>query len=163
MGVDLDQVFAYKTIKVVKMQDRRLGFVFYGIQMLIILYICVFVFAINEGYLATEMALGQVSEPLVTLIPTFLWSMSNSLSRTLWNGVLKFVEQSLQFFLLLSFTQFGKPPELHDSLIQILEPSPSSKLYYFFLSHTALATFFFLNPPALSHLVLSPACRYTSR
>jgi len=56
----LDEVFAYKTIKVVRMLDRRLGFVYYGIQLLIVVYILVFVFGINEGYLASEMALGQV-------------------------------------------------------------------------------------------------------
>jgi len=58
--IDLDTLFAYRSIKVVKILDRRLGFVYYGIQALIVLYIVVYVFAINEGYLARELALGQV-------------------------------------------------------------------------------------------------------
>merc|ERR1712232_987597 len=60
MAIDLDEVFAYKTVKVVKMLDRRLGFLFYSIQLLIVLYIVVFVMIVNKGYLASELALGQV-------------------------------------------------------------------------------------------------------
>jgi len=58
---DLDEIFAYKTIKVVKMLDRRLGFLFYTIQVLVLIYILVFVFAMNQGYLASEISIGQVS------------------------------------------------------------------------------------------------------
>eukprot|EP00299_Pterocystis_sp_00344_P010986 c5055_g1_i1.p1 GENE.c5055_g1_i1~~c5055_g1_i1.p1 ORF type:complete len:393 (-),score=129.10 c5055_g1_i1:125-1273(-) len=60
MAVDLDQVFAYKTIKMVRVLDRRLGFVFYGIQVMILIYIFIYVFAINKGYLESEQAIGQV-------------------------------------------------------------------------------------------------------
>eukprot|EP00298_Acanthocystis_sp_HF-20_P010305 c18792_g2_i1.p1 GENE.c18792_g2_i1~~c18792_g2_i1.p1 ORF type:complete len:390 (+),score=137.78 c18792_g2_i1:23-1171(+) len=61
MAIDLDEVFAYKTVKVVKMLDRRLGFVFYGIESLIILYIILFVFVINEAYYEVEQSIGQVN------------------------------------------------------------------------------------------------------
>merc|ERR1712226_1501676 len=59
--VDLDEAFAYKTFKVVKVLDRRLGFLFYGIQIMIMMYIVLFVLIINKGYLASELALGQVA------------------------------------------------------------------------------------------------------
>merc|ERR1712226_1507840 len=59
--VDLDEAFAYKTFKVVKVLDRRLGFLFYGIQIMIVMYIVLFVLIINKGYLASELALGQVA------------------------------------------------------------------------------------------------------
>eukprot|EP00300_Choanocystis_sp_HF-7_P018693 c20110_g1_i1.p1 GENE.c20110_g1_i1~~c20110_g1_i1.p1 ORF type:complete len:384 (-),score=76.81 c20110_g1_i1:56-1174(-) len=60
MATDWDQVFKYKTQKVVKLLDRRLGLIFHSINLMVILYIVVFVMIFKKGYLQNEIAIGQV-------------------------------------------------------------------------------------------------------
>eukprot|EP00929_Paragymnodinium_shiwhaense_P000733 TRINITY_DN100969_c0_g1_i1.p1 TRINITY_DN100969_c0_g1~~TRINITY_DN100969_c0_g1_i1.p1 ORF type:complete len:356 (-),score=70.76 TRINITY_DN100969_c0_g1_i1:313-1380(-) len=55
---DIDDVFAYDTVKLVKVLDRRLGLVFYGVQFAVIVYIVVFVFIIKQQYLQDEKTTG---------------------------------------------------------------------------------------------------------
>ena len=51
-NVDLDVLFAYRAEKEVKILDRKLGLTNIFIVTLIALYILVYVFIINKGYLA---------------------------------------------------------------------------------------------------------------
>lgn len=60
MAIDLDKVLPYKTIKQVCLLDRRLGFIFYGVQILVFLYIIGFILLFKKGYLEEELAIGQV-------------------------------------------------------------------------------------------------------
>eukprot|EP00299_Pterocystis_sp_00344_P012195 c5820_g1_i1.p1 GENE.c5820_g1_i1~~c5820_g1_i1.p1 ORF type:complete len:257 (+),score=49.16 c5820_g1_i1:49-819(+) len=58
--VDLDEVFAYSSQKKVKILDRKLGFLFYGTQIAVLIYIGLFVFLLNKAYLGYEWSVGQV-------------------------------------------------------------------------------------------------------
>ena len=51
-NVDLDHLFAYRADKEVKVLDRKLGLTSLAIQVGVLLYILVYVFIVNEGYLA---------------------------------------------------------------------------------------------------------------
>jgi len=55
---DVDDVFAYDTVKLVKVLDRRLGIVYYAVQVAVITYIVVFVFIIKQQYLQDEKTTG---------------------------------------------------------------------------------------------------------
>merc|ERR1719159_1228832 len=57
---DLDDLFAYDTVKEVKVLDRRLGIVFYSVLLLIIFYIVIFVFMIKKAYQDVEKTNGWV-------------------------------------------------------------------------------------------------------
>lgn len=67
---DCDDVFSYETVKEVRVLDRRLGFVYYGVQGAVILYIVVYVFFYKQGYLDTEKTSGwmmcKVMKPQVS-------------------------------------------------------------------------------------------------
>lgn len=58
---DEDHVFAYDTVKLVRVLDRRLGFVFYGVQLGILTYVVIGVFIINKAYLDSEKASGWIT------------------------------------------------------------------------------------------------------
>lgn len=64
---DIDDVFAYDTVKLVKVLDRRLGIVYTSVQIAVITYIVVFVFIIKQQYLQAEKTTGwlicRVLEP----------------------------------------------------------------------------------------------------
>ena len=60
MAVDWDRIFKYKTFKMVKMVDARLGLLNYSIMLMIILYIGLFVIWYKRGYLEMEVSVGQV-------------------------------------------------------------------------------------------------------
>jgi len=53
MKKDLDDIFSYKTPKVVKVRDRRLGIPYYTFMFLIFSYIC-YTVIVNQRYLKTE-------------------------------------------------------------------------------------------------------------
>jgi len=57
---DGDELFAYDTVKEIKVLDRRLGLVFYTVLMIIIFYIVIFVFMIKKQYQAIEKTNGWV-------------------------------------------------------------------------------------------------------
>eukprot|EP00931_Biecheleriopsis_adriatica_P093007 TRINITY_DN66756_c0_g1_i1.p1 TRINITY_DN66756_c0_g1~~TRINITY_DN66756_c0_g1_i1.p1 ORF type:complete len:355 (+),score=61.48 TRINITY_DN66756_c0_g1_i1:160-1224(+) len=57
---DPDEVFAYDTVKLVRILDRRLGFIYWGIQLLVALYMIVIVFMINKAYQDTEKSVGWI-------------------------------------------------------------------------------------------------------
>eukprot|EP01028_Stygiella_incarcerata_P001516 TRINITY_DN12687_c0_g1_i2.p1 TRINITY_DN12687_c0_g1~~TRINITY_DN12687_c0_g1_i2.p1 ORF type:complete len:431 (-),score=79.84 TRINITY_DN12687_c0_g1_i2:49-1341(-) len=58
---DADRTFSYRTKKVVKVLDRRAGFVYAGAVLLVVAYIVGYVFLYERGYLVTEVARGLVS------------------------------------------------------------------------------------------------------
>lgn len=57
---DPDQVFAYDTVKLVRVLDRRLGIIYWTIQFLVFVYMMVVVFMVNEGYQDTEKTNGWI-------------------------------------------------------------------------------------------------------
>jgi len=57
---DADVIFAYDTVKVVRVLDRRLGFVYYFILVSVFLYIVIFVFMIEKQYLDNEKTTGWI-------------------------------------------------------------------------------------------------------
>lgn len=57
-GRDIDYVFAYPTVKMVKIQDSRLGMFKLFLTFLIVLYIAVFQLWKDSGYLQTEKVSG---------------------------------------------------------------------------------------------------------
>mmetsp|Transcript_65755 Transcript_65755/g.183142 ORF Transcript_65755/g.183142 Transcript_65755/m.183142 type:complete len:352 (+) Transcript_65755:91-1146(+) len=68
----LDDVFAYDTVKLIRVLDRRLGFLFYFVNLLVIVYVIVYVFLIKEKYLETEKTSGwafcKVMKPQLSAI-----------------------------------------------------------------------------------------------
>lgn len=62
---DLDILFAYDTVKEVKVKDRRLGYVYYFFLMVIIFYIVIWVFLIKQQYLAREKTSGWTTAKLL--------------------------------------------------------------------------------------------------
>jgi len=62
---DADVVFAYDTVKEVKVLDRRLGIIYYVVLMLIIFYVVIYVFMIKKQYLDTEKTSGWVLTKVV--------------------------------------------------------------------------------------------------
>jgi hypothetical protein len=60
MAIDWDKIFKYKTFKMVKMLDVRLGILKYAIMVIIVLYITLFVLWYKKGYLDFELSEGQV-------------------------------------------------------------------------------------------------------
>ncbi|CAD7965875.1 unnamed protein product [Amoebophrya sp. A25] len=57
---DADDLFAYDTVKEVRVLDRRLGLVYYSVFNLVLFYILVYVFAIEKRYQDREKAVGWV-------------------------------------------------------------------------------------------------------
>lgn len=57
---DADNVFAYDTVKLVNVLDRRLGLVYYTVQFIIACYILIWVILINKQYLVKEHTTGWV-------------------------------------------------------------------------------------------------------
>jgi hypothetical protein len=55
---DRDELFAYDTVKEVRILDRRAGFLYYGIQFAVLFYVIVVVFIIKQQYLDTEKTAG---------------------------------------------------------------------------------------------------------
>eukprot|EP01012_Entosiphon_sulcatum_P020298 TRINITY_DN25273_c0_g1_i2.p1 TRINITY_DN25273_c0_g1~~TRINITY_DN25273_c0_g1_i2.p1 ORF type:complete len:377 (+),score=80.61 TRINITY_DN25273_c0_g1_i2:1195-2325(+) len=58
---DWDSLLAYQTVKVVRIKDRRLGFLYYFLIFSILVYIGVFVFGLNRGYLEVQYTTGTVA------------------------------------------------------------------------------------------------------
>jgi len=58
--LDLDHVLAYDTIKLVRVLDRRLGFVYYAISGAVIAYIVIVVFIIKKQWLDFEKSNGWI-------------------------------------------------------------------------------------------------------
>eukprot|EP00439_Symbiodinium_sp_Y106_P073153 s1527_g13.t1 len=67
---DADHVFAYDTVKLVRILDRRLGFIYWGVQALVAFYMIVIVFIMNKAYQDTEKSTGwmltQVLQPQIS-------------------------------------------------------------------------------------------------
>eukprot|EP01059_Diplonema_ambulator_P010177 TRINITY_DN20180_c0_g1_i1.p1 TRINITY_DN20180_c0_g1~~TRINITY_DN20180_c0_g1_i1.p1 ORF type:complete len:536 (+),score=193.84 TRINITY_DN20180_c0_g1_i1:46-1608(+) len=61
---DLDDVFAYRTPKVVKIRDRRLGCARILIMLAVFVYIVVYEVIINKGYLLKEQPTGFITTSL---------------------------------------------------------------------------------------------------
>eukprot|EP00300_Choanocystis_sp_HF-7_P033189 c45485_g1_i1.p1 GENE.c45485_g1_i1~~c45485_g1_i1.p1 ORF type:complete len:417 (+),score=74.66 c45485_g1_i1:49-1299(+) len=59
-SLDLDEVFAYKTFKVVVYLDARLGLLHILLVVLILIYIVGFAIIFNKGYIEKEPAFGQI-------------------------------------------------------------------------------------------------------
>jgi len=57
---DTDDVFAYETVKWVRVLDRRLGLVYYTMLSLIVVYIVLYVFIIEKQYLDFEKSSGWI-------------------------------------------------------------------------------------------------------
>lgn len=57
---DADEVLAYNTVKLIRVLDRRVGYIYYFVQTSIIFYIVVFVLIIQKQYLEVEKAGGWV-------------------------------------------------------------------------------------------------------
>lgn len=57
---DSDDVFAYETVKYVRVLDRRLGLVYYTMLMIIIVYIVLYVCIIEKQYLDFEKSSGWI-------------------------------------------------------------------------------------------------------
>lgn len=57
---DADDVFAYDTVKEVRVLDRRLGYVYYSVLLSVIIYIVLYVFLIKKQYLDKEKTNGWV-------------------------------------------------------------------------------------------------------
>jgi hypothetical protein len=55
---DADVVFAYDTVKEVKVLDRRLGIIYYLVLLMIIMYVVIYVFMIKKQYLDAEKTSG---------------------------------------------------------------------------------------------------------
>jgi len=59
-GIDWDRTCAYKTFKVVRIRDRNLGFVYWGIVTAVIMYVAVFGFSIGGKHQQQEPGVGTV-------------------------------------------------------------------------------------------------------
>jgi len=59
-GPDWDRICAYKTFKVVRIRDRNLGFVYWGIVTAVIMYVAVFGFSIGGKHQQQEPGVGTV-------------------------------------------------------------------------------------------------------
>eukprot|EP01110_Echinostelium_bisporum_P009751 TRINITY_DN34006_c0_g1_i1.p1 TRINITY_DN34006_c0_g1~~TRINITY_DN34006_c0_g1_i1.p1 ORF type:complete len:371 (-),score=117.97 TRINITY_DN34006_c0_g1_i1:14-1126(-) len=59
-GMDLDEVFAYSTLKIVTIRDRRLGFLHYAFQIAIFAYIIIYTIIVQQRYLKTETPIGSI-------------------------------------------------------------------------------------------------------
>eukprot|EP01012_Entosiphon_sulcatum_P027769 TRINITY_DN33509_c0_g1_i1.p1 TRINITY_DN33509_c0_g1~~TRINITY_DN33509_c0_g1_i1.p1 ORF type:complete len:383 (-),score=47.17 TRINITY_DN33509_c0_g1_i1:8-1156(-) len=57
----LDSWFSYSTVKVVEVKDRRLGLLWLWAIVCIVIYISVYVFAIQKGYLSVQYTTGIVA------------------------------------------------------------------------------------------------------
>jgi len=55
---DFDDVLAYDTVKLVRVLDRRLGFLYYAVNLVVILYVVVYIFLIKKQYLSEEKTTG---------------------------------------------------------------------------------------------------------
>jgi len=62
---DADSVFAYDTVKEVKVLDRRLGMIYYAVFIMIVFYIVIYVFMIEQKYLDTEKTTGWIITKVV--------------------------------------------------------------------------------------------------
>eukprot|EP00409_Alexandrium_fundyense_P001160 CAMPEP_0185912620 /NCGR_PEP_ID=MMETSP0196C-20130402/40583_1 /TAXON_ID=2932 /ORGANISM="Alexandrium fundyense, Strain CCMP1719" /LENGTH=107 /DNA_ID=CAMNT_0028633911 /DNA_START=111 /DNA_END=431 /DNA_ORIENTATION=- len=57
---ELDNVLAYDTVKLVRVLDRRLGFVYYAVFAAVVTYIVVVVFIIKKEWLDFEKSSGWI-------------------------------------------------------------------------------------------------------
>lgn len=62
---DIDDVFAYDTVKEVRVLDRRLGIIFWTVFTMIVFYIVIYVLMIKKQYLETEKTTGWVITKMV--------------------------------------------------------------------------------------------------
>lgn len=62
---DPDDVFAYETVKWVRVLDRRLGLVYYSTVLLIVMYVVLYVFIIEKQYLDFEKTSGWIMVQVV--------------------------------------------------------------------------------------------------
>eukprot|EP00045_Choanoeca_perplexa_P008389 m.77603 g.77603 ORF g.77603 m.77603 type:complete len:506 (+) comp14474_c0_seq1:119-1636(+) len=53
-GWDIDELFAYETVKIVRVRDYKLGMINYAFQLGIVLYLIIYGLIISRGYLKTE-------------------------------------------------------------------------------------------------------------
>lgn len=60
LGYDLDDLFAYETVKWVRVLDRRLGLVYYTMLLIIVIYIVLYVCIIEKQYLDFEKSSGWI-------------------------------------------------------------------------------------------------------
>eukprot|EP00747_Dinoflagellata_sp_TGD_P027860 gnl/TRDRNA2_/TRDRNA2_132872_c0_seq1.p1 gnl/TRDRNA2_/TRDRNA2_132872_c0~~gnl/TRDRNA2_/TRDRNA2_132872_c0_seq1.p1 ORF type:complete len:347 (-),score=69.98 gnl/TRDRNA2_/TRDRNA2_132872_c0_seq1:88-1128(-) len=58
--IDLDEVFAYDTIKNLRVLDRRLGIVYWSVKAIVAAYVIVYVFLIKKKYMDIEKTNGWV-------------------------------------------------------------------------------------------------------
>lgn len=57
---DIDDLFAYDTVKEVKVLDRRLGYIYYAVLLMVLFYVIIYIFMIKKQYLETEKTMGWV-------------------------------------------------------------------------------------------------------
>jgi len=83
-AMDFDKVFSYSTLKVVTIQDRRLGFLHYGFQLGIFIYIVVYTIVIQQRYLRTEAPYGAIRSTLQEPLPP--WNPATNVPYCLQNN-----------------------------------------------------------------------------
>jgi len=81
---DPDQVFSYDTVKLVRILDRRLGCIYWGVQSLVVIYMVVIVFGINRAYQDTEKSTGwiltKVIKPQFDDIANISWDVFDTVT-----------------------------------------------------------------------------------
>lgn len=81
---DPDQVFSYDTVKLVRILDRRLGCIYWGVQSLVVIYMVVIVFGFNKAYQDTEKSTGwiltKVMKPQYDHIAGISWDVFDTVT-----------------------------------------------------------------------------------
>lgn len=113
-GMDLDDLLAYQTIKMVKIRDRRLGAVHHILQIAIFIYIVVFTIIIQKRYLRSEAPTGSFR---ATVQQPGAWPEASSLPYCMQNQrqfPAGYDNYNCTYFLGLDLTY---PPAMMDSIL----------------------------------------------
>jgi len=63
--VDWDNILSYATVKIVRIKEKRLGLIHYGLLLVILIYIVIVTILIQKRYLLTEQPIGTVRTSLL--------------------------------------------------------------------------------------------------
>lgn len=112
-AMDPDDVFAYQTIKLVSIRDRRLGIIHHLLQFGIFIYIVVYTIVIQKRYLRAEVPNGAFRSTVRE--PSF-WPEANSLPYCLQNQPIynQHANYNCTYMLGLDLTY---PPAMMDSIL----------------------------------------------
>eukprot|EP01133_Synstelium_polycarpum_P012304 gene12304-14431_t len=64
-AIDWDSLFAYQTVKIVKIRDKRLGILHICFMLAIVIYIAIGTIVLQKRYLATELPIGSIRTSLL--------------------------------------------------------------------------------------------------